>query len=106
QANSKQTEQLSAKQLQQQQAQNIADVVRFVPGVTTTDMGRFGSNGFNIRGLDGDRVAITVDGLSLGETLDPPTFVAYEFFRSARGGVDIEALKQIEIVKGADAIAA
>ncbi|PKM18481.1 MAG: TonB-dependent hemoglobin/transferrin/lactoferrin family receptor [Gammaproteobacteria bacterium HGW-Gammaproteobacteria-15] len=106
QANSKQTEQLSAQQLQQQQAQNIADAVRFVPGVTTTDMGRFGSNGFNIRGLDGDRVAITVDGLSLGETLDPPTFVAYEFFRSARGGVDIEALKQIEIVKGADAIAA
>ncbi|MDP5138022.1 TonB-dependent hemoglobin/transferrin/lactoferrin family receptor [Rheinheimera baltica] len=104
-ANSKQTQQLSATELQQQQAQNIADVVRFVPGVTTTDMGRFGSNGFNIRGLDGDRVAITVDGLSLGETLDPPTFVAYEFFRSARGGVDIDALKQVEIIKGADAIA-
>lgn len=106
QANSKQAQQLSAEQLQQQQAQNIADVVRFVPGVTTTDMGRFGSNGFNIRGLDGDRVAITVDGLSLGETLDPPTYVAYEFFRSARGGVDIDALKQVEIIKGADAIAA
>lgn len=106
QANSKQAQQLSATELQQQQAQNIADVVRFVPGVTTTDMGRFGSNGFNIRGLDGDRVAITVDGLSLGETLDPPTFIAYEFFRSARGGVDIDALKQVEIIKGADAIAA
>ena len=105
-ANSKQTQQLSAADLQQQQAQNIADVVRFVPGVTTTDMGRFGSNGFNIRGLDGDRVAITVDGLALGETLDPPSFVAYEFFRSARGGVDIDALKQVEIIKGADAIAA
>ena len=105
-ANSKQTQQLSAADLQQQQAQNIADVVRFVPGVTTTEMGRFGSNGFNIRGLDGDRVAITVDGLALGETLDPPSFVAYEFFRSARGGVDIDALKQVEIIKGADAIAA
>ncbi|MBU1311337.1 MAG: TonB-dependent hemoglobin/transferrin/lactoferrin family receptor [Gammaproteobacteria bacterium] len=106
QANSKQSQQLSATDLQQQQVQNIADVVRFVPGVTTTDMGRFGSNGFNIRGLDGDRVAITVDGLSLGETLDPPSFVAYEFFRSARGGVDMDALKQVEIIKGADAIAA
>ncbi|MDP5191329.1 TonB-dependent hemoglobin/transferrin/lactoferrin family receptor, partial [Rheinheimera baltica] len=31
--------------------------------------------------------------------------VAYEFFRSARGGVDIDALKQVEIIKGADAIA-
>lgn len=106
QANTQQSERLSAAALQQQQAQHIADAVRFVPGVTTTDMGRFGSNGFNIRGLDGDRVAITVDGLSLGETLDPPSFVAYEFFRSARGGVDIDALKQIEIIKGADAIAA
>lgn len=105
-ANTQQSQRLSATELQQQQAQNIADAVRFVPGVTTTDMGRFGSNGFNIRGLDGDRVAITVDGLSLGETLDPPTYVAYEFFRSARGGVDIDALKQIEIIRGADAIAA
>ena len=106
QANTQNSQRLEATELQQQQAQHIADAVRFVPGVTTTDMGRFGSNGFNIRGLDGDRVAITVDGLSLGETLDPPTFVAYEFFRSARGGVDIDALKQIEIIKGADAIAA
>ncbi len=105
-ATAKQVEVVTAKSLDEQQVQNIADAVRFVPGVTTTDMGRFGSSGFNIRGLDGDRVAITVDGLSLGETLDPPTFVAYEFFRSARGGVDMDSLKQIEIVKGADAIAA
>lgn len=105
-ANTQNSQRLSATDLKLQQAQHIADAVRFVPGVTTTDMGRFGSNGFNIRGLDGDRVAITVDGLSLGETLDPPTFVAYEFFRSARGGVDIDALKQIEIIKGADAIEA
>lgn len=105
-ATAKQVEVVTAKDLDEQQVQNIADAVRFVPGVTTTDMGRFGSSGFNIRGLDGDRVAITVDGLSLGETLDPPTFVAYEFFRSARGGVDMDSLKQIEIIKGADAIAA
>lgn len=105
-ATAQQVEVVTAKSLDEQQVQNIADAVRFVPGVTTTDMGRFGSSGFNIRGLDGDRVAITVDGLSLGETLDPPTFVAYEFFRSARGGVDMDSLKQIEIVKGADAIAA
>ncbi|MDX3774650.1 TonB-dependent hemoglobin/transferrin/lactoferrin family receptor [Chromatiaceae bacterium AAb-1] len=102
----KQVEIVSSKNLEEQQAQNIADAVRFIPGVTTTDMGRFGANGFNIRGLDGDRVAMTVDGLSLGETLDPPTFIAYEFFRSARGGVDLDSLKQVEIVKGADAIAA
>lgn len=105
-ATAKQVEVITGKHLDEQQVQNIADAVRFIPGVTTTDMGRFGASGFNIRGLDGDRVAITVDGLSLGETLDPPTFVAYEFFRSARGGVDMDSLKQIEIVKGADAIAA
>lgn len=105
-ANTKQSQQLSAEQLQQQQAQNIADVVRFIPGVSTTELGRFGSNGFNIRGLDGDRVAMTVDGLSLGESLDPPNSAPYEFFRSARGGIDIDALKRVEIIKGADAIAA
>ncbi len=95
---------VGAKELEDEQAQTLEDAVRYIPGVTVTDLGRFGDNGFNIRGLEGDRVAITVDGLSLAEGVQ--TAVNYEFFRAGRGGLDVDALKQIEVIKGADAITA
>ena len=63
---------IKAKQLEQQQVQRLEDMVRYIPGVSLTDQGRFGSAGFNIRGLEGNQVAITVDGLSVGETLTRP----------------------------------
>lgn len=92
--------------LDNQQVTDLDDLVRYIPGVSVSDIGRFGANGFSIRGLDGDRVAMTVDGLSMGETLDPASYQAYDFFRSTRGGLDIDALKSVEIIKGADSIAA
>ncbi|MFC3116052.1 TonB-dependent hemoglobin/transferrin/lactoferrin family receptor [Cellvibrio fontiphilus] len=92
--------------LDNQQVTDLDDLVRYIPGVSVSEIGRFGANGFNIRGLDGDRVAMTVDGLSMGETLDPASYQAYDFFRSTRGGLDIDALKSVEIIKGADSIAA
>ena len=98
--------QLSSKDIETQQISNLSDLVRMVPGVNLTDIGRFGSSGFNIRGVEGDRVKIAVDGLALGETMDPDSHAPYEFFRSGLGGIDPDALKQVTILKGADAISA
>lgn len=100
------TQVTSSEDIEDNQVRNLDDLVRYIPGVAVDDIGRFGSNGFNIRGMDGDRVAITVDGLSLGETLNPASYAPYEFFSSGRGGVDIDAMKAVEIVKGADSISA
>ena len=95
---------LGAAQLEEEQAGSMEDLVRYIPGVSIADMGRFGDNGFNIRGMEGDRVSLVVDGLSLAEGLE--TARSYEFFRAGRGGVDVDTLKQVEVIKGADAIAA
>jgi hemoglobin/transferrin/lactoferrin receptor protein len=95
---------ISSKQLEDELAQSMEDAIRYIPGVNVVDIGRFGDNGFNIRGLEGDQVAMTIDGLSMAEEVD--TAINYEFFRAGRGGIDIDALKSIEIVKGADAITA
>lgn len=97
---------VTAKQIEQQQISNLADIVRQQPGVSLSEMGRFGSSGFNIRGVEGDRVKIAVDGMALGETLDPASNAPYDFFRSGLGGIDPDALKQVTILKGADAITA
>lgn len=95
---------LDTAQLQQEQAESMEDLVRYIPGVSIADMGRFGENGFNIRGLEGDRVAMTIDGLSMAEGVE--TARDYEFFRAGRGGVDVDSLKSVDIVKGADSISA
>ncbi len=97
---------LSARELQRQGAQRMEDVIRYVPGVEMVDLGRAGFNGFNIRGLEADRVAMTLDGLSFPQSLDPGSYQPYEFFRSGRGSVELEAVKRVEIVKGADAVTA
>lgn len=97
---------LSAKNLRQQGAQSMEDAIRYVPGVEMVDLGRAGFNGFNIRGLEADRVSITLDGLSFPQSMDPGSYQPYEFFRSGRGSVDLEAVKTVEIIKGADAITA
>jgi hemoglobin/transferrin/lactoferrin receptor protein len=86
---------------------DIYDTVRYIPGVTVNSTGnRFGDNGFNIRGLEGDAVAITVDGLSQGESLDPITFSRYGMYSSTRNAVEIESVKTIEILKGANSVIA
>lgn len=98
--------QLSAAELAERQVNQLADVVRMTPGVTLTDIGRFGNNGFNIRGMDGDRVKVTIDGVSVGETLDPAGFAPYDFFRVGLAGMDTDLLKNVSILKGPAALAA
>lgn len=95
---------LTAADLDAGMANNMEEAIRYIPGVSVVDMGRFGDNGFNIRGLESDRVAITVDGLSLGESVE--TARSYEFFRGGRGDVDIDTLKSLQVIKGADSITA
>jgi hemoglobin/transferrin/lactoferrin receptor protein len=95
---------LTAADLEAEMANTMEEAIRYIPGVSIVDMGRFGDNGFNIRGLESDRVAITVDGLSLGESVE--TARSYEFFRGGRGDVDIDTLKSLAVVKGADSISA
>jgi hemoglobin/transferrin/lactoferrin receptor protein len=98
--------QLNAKDLAERQVNQLADVVRMTPGVTLTDIGRFGHSGFNIRGMDGDRVKLTIDGVSVGETLDPAGFAPYDFFRVGLAGMDTDLLKNVSILKGPAALAA
>jgi hemoglobin/transferrin/lactoferrin receptor protein len=96
---------LSADEIANTSINTIEDVTRYIPGVQVNDSGnRFSDNGFNIRGLEGDAVAVTVDGVSLGETLAPPAFSAYGMYDSNRGQVEIEHVKLIEITKGPSSV--
>lgn len=91
---------IDALEIDRRQAQNIADLVRYEPGVSVTGSSsggnRFGTGGFAIRGLSGNRVRIEVDGIAV-----PDAFAIGSFSSAGRDVVDVDALKRVEIVRGA-----
>lgn len=96
---------LDSDALTNQSITNIEDTTRYISGVQVNNAGtRFGDDGFNIRGLGGDAVAVTVDGVSQGETLNPSTFAAYGMYGSSRGQAEIEHVKTVTILKGPSSV--
>lgn len=100
----------SAKTLEKQQVSDTRDLVKYETGVSVVEAGRMGSSGYSIRGVDENRVAITIDGLHQAETLSSQgfkeIFEGYGNFNNTRNGVEMENVKQATITKGADSIKA
>jgi hemoglobin/transferrin/lactoferrin receptor protein len=97
---------ITEERMENELVTDIKDLVRFEPGVSVSNSparfgaalgatGRDGNAGFNIRGLEGNRVLIQVDGVRVPD--------AYSFGPQAngRGGyVDLDLLKSVEILRG------
>jgi hemoglobin/transferrin/lactoferrin receptor protein len=88
--------QVDRETLDRIQAQDIRDAFRYQPAIAVpADGHRFGLSGFNIRGLQGNRVAIEVDGVPLAEG-----FSVGDLANAGRDAVDVEALSRIEFLRG------
>ncbi|MCB1008882.1 MAG: TonB-dependent hemoglobin/transferrin/lactoferrin family receptor [Acidobacteria bacterium] len=84
------------QELDRRQAQTLEDLVRYEPSISVVgSAGRFGSNGFRIRGVDGNRVAIEVDGVPVAEG-----FSVGSFADAGRDLVEPELLRTVEILRG------
>lgn len=97
---------ISAEQIENELATDIKDLIRFEPGVSVRNSpsrfgaalgstGRDGNSGFNIRGLEGNRVLIQTDGVRVPDS--------YTFGAQAQGRgdyVDLDLLKSVEILRG------
>lgn len=87
---------ISDEEIARTLSENISDLVRYIPGVTVPFQGqRFGSAGFNIRGLGGNRVQVSVDGVRI-----PDGFAIGDFSNASRNFIDTDSLKQVEILRG------
>ncbi|MGE8355835.1 MAG: TonB-dependent hemoglobin/transferrin/lactoferrin family receptor [Microvirgula sp.] len=87
---------ISRDRLDASQAGNMADAIRYEPGVTVaSDPNRRGNSGFTIRGIGGNRILMLIDGIRL-----PDAYLGGGTAISSRDYVDMEALQAIEIVKG------
>lgn len=99
---------ITAEQISRNMVSDSRDLVRHETGVTVVEAGRFGSSGYSIRGVDENRVAITVDGLQQSETLSSEgfkeLFAGYGNFNNTRNTVEFETLKSAHISRGADSV--
>lgn len=97
---------INARALEEGQVRDIRDAVRELPNVSVTrsparfslasgSTGREQNAGFNIRGLDGNRVLMMVDGIRLPRSY---VFSANAF---GRDYLDMGLLQRIEVVRGA-----
>lgn len=87
---------IDRKQMDEQLMRDIKALVRYEPGVSvTSSFGRFGLGGFRIRGLEGNRVSILTDGIPVSDA-----FAIGSFSNANRNFVDLDTLKQVEIVRG------
>ncbi len=101
-------EKIRRQTLDKQMVSDEGDLVRYDPGVTVVEGGRSGSNGFAIRGVDKDRVAINVDGLAQAESRSSEAFQelfgAYGNFNANRNTSEPENFSEVTITKGADSL--
>jgi hemoglobin/transferrin/lactoferrin receptor protein len=97
---------LNRKTIEEKQIRDIRDAVRDIPNVSVqrsparftpaqASTGRDQNAGFNIRGLDGNRVLILVDGIR-----QPRSYV-FSANAFGRDYLDIGLVQRVEIVKGA-----
>lgn len=87
---------LTRADLDNELATSIGDVFRYVPGVDYEAAGtRFGTEGINIRGIGGNRVAMLVDGVPLADQFDTGSFS-----NATRDFIDAGLIQNIEVLHG------
>lgn len=88
---------IDAETVERRLYRSLKDLARYEPGVAVqNDPQRFGLAGFNLRGIGGNRVQMLVDGVRI-----PDGYALGSFQNARRNSVDIDALKAVEIVRGA-----
>lgn len=87
---------IGAESIARRLVENIADLVKFEPGVyvETVPTG-VGLNGFNIRGIGGNRVMTQIDGVQTSEQFD------FGPFNMHQQSLDLDMIKSAEIVRSA-----
>ena len=87
---------MTRQELTDNLATSVADVFRYTPGVDYEASGsRFGTEGINIRGIGGNRVAILVDGVPLSDQFDVGSFS-----NATRDFVNAGLIQRVEVLHG------
>lgn len=86
---------IDSEQMDKMVATDIRDLVRFEPGVVVEGGGRFGLSGFNIRGINADRVLMLLDGAPIADE-----FSFGPGLSARRDFIDVDMVDRVEIIRG------
>lgn len=95
---------ISRQQLSQENIQNAHDLVRYNTEVDVAEVGRYGNKGFAVRGVDGNRVAMNIDGVALPEVEVNEIFSPYGYMFEGRFNPDVEMMGGVRVTAGADSV--
>ena len=95
---------LSKSELKKGQIFSERDLVRNETGVTVTEGGRSGNNGYAIRGVDSDRVSLKIDGMEAVESFMPRSYNILGILNGNRNSTELENISSVEFVKGANSL--
>lgn len=88
---------ISADDIEANLVKDVGELFDYTPGVTVESDPRYGVQSVNIRGMEGNRVKIVVDGVSQANRFDS----GQSFIQSGRLDIDPDMIKSVEVVKGA-----
>lgn len=93
---------VTSDDMEKQLASSVEDSLKYIPGVSMNGNNRFGASDFNVRGMDGNRVKVLIDGVE-----QPVSYSAgvsgtvMNVLGKGQGQVEIDTLTAIEVNKGA-----
>ncbi|MDE1208820.1 TonB-dependent hemoglobin/transferrin/lactoferrin family receptor [Vibrio aestuarianus] len=89
-------ETISAKELESTMSNDLQQALSYTPGVDALGDGRFGISSFNIRGVEGSRVKMMIDGVQQPTPYNPGTTEQ----RKYSNAIEMDTLQAIEVNKG------
>lgn len=94
----------SSQTINQEQVLNIRDLTRYDPGIAVVEQGRGASAGYSVRGMDRNRVALSVDGIAQAQSYTAQSPLAGKIYAGsgAINEIEYENVKTVEISKGAN----
>ena len=93
----------TAEQLKVEMPADMTDLVRYMPSVGVSISGsRGGMRGFAMRGVEANRVAISVDGILQPDIQDNVVFSSYGLSNASRIDFDPYLASSVEIQRGAN----
>lgn len=95
------TETKTAETVQKEMIRDQRDLVRYSADVGIAENGAR-MKGFAMRGVEGNRVGLSVDGVALPEFEENSLYQRYGNFNNSRITVDPEMVTGIDVVKGSD----
>ncbi|WP_308085276.1 lactoferrin/transferrin family TonB-dependent receptor [Neisseria polysaccharea] len=93
--------------LSKEQVLNIRDLTRYDPGIAVVEQGRGASSGYSIRGMDKNRVSLTVDGLAQIQSYTAQAALGGTRTAGSSGAIneiEYENVKAVEISKGSNSV--